>query len=99
MKYLDIENIIPTEETYEGDWEKTMLDDKQNICGTSTEYESDEDDELLLEAKSKTHHTYKTLLDLLKEAREFALVEDDTYLDPVQNLITITEKILCNKTI
>jgi len=64
----------------------------KNICGTSTEYESDEDDEPLLEAKSKTHHTYETLLDLLKEAREFALVEDDTYLDPVQNLITITEK-------
>jgi hypothetical protein len=32
------------------------------------------------------------LLNLLKEAREFALVEDDTYLDPVQNLITITDK-------
>jgi hypothetical protein len=56
------------------------------------EYESDEDDEPLLEAKSKTHHTYETLLDLLKEAREFVLVEDDTYLDPVQNLITIIEK-------
>jgi hypothetical protein len=43
-------------------------------------------DEPLLESKSKTHHTYETLLDLLKGAREFALVEDDTYLDPVQNL-------------
>ena len=91
----DIENTIPTEETYDGDWEQTMLDnikDKENICGTSTEYESDEDDEPLLESKSKTHHTYETLLDLLKGAREFGLVEDDTYLDPVENLITITEK-------
>jgi hypothetical protein len=30
------------------------------------------------------------LLDLLNEAREFALVEDD----PVQNLITIAEQII-----
>ena len=91
----DIENIIPTEETYDGNWVKTMLDnikDKENLCGTSTEYESDKDDEPLLEAKSKAHHTYETLLDLLKEARKFVLEEDDTYLDPVQNLITITEK-------
>ena len=32
----DIENTIPTEETYDGDWEKTMLDnikDKENLCG------------------------------------------------------------------
>ena len=32
----DIENTIPTEETYDGDWEKTILDnikDKENLCG------------------------------------------------------------------
>jgi hypothetical protein len=88
----DIENTIPTEETYDGDWEKTQCWTILRIKKIFVEYESDEDDEPLLEAKSKTHHTYETLLDLLKEARKFALVEDDTYLDPVQNLITIIEK-------
>ena len=88
----DIENTIPTEETYDGDWEKTQCWTILRIKKIFVEYESDEDDEPLLEAKSKTHHTYETLLDLLKEAREFVLVEDDTYLDPVQNLITIIEK-------
>jgi hypothetical protein len=32
----DIENTIPTEETYDEDWEQTMLDnikDKENLCG------------------------------------------------------------------
>jgi hypothetical protein len=49
------------------------IKNKENICGTCPEYESDEP---LWEAKA--NHTYETLLDLLKEARERALVEDDT---------------------
>jgi hypothetical protein len=39
----------------------------------------------------------ETLLYLLKEAMQFALVEDFTYLDPVHNLLTNKQKILCNK--
>ncbi|CAC5385464.1 unnamed protein product [Mytilus coruscus] len=76
----ELENTIPTEESYDGDWEKKLLDsDVGNENTTDTENESDEDDEPVPEV-TKTDHTYETLLDLFKEAREFALVKDDKSL-------------------
>ena len=83
------EDDIPTEESYNGEWEEKLLSEFKTNSNDDAENDSDDDEQ---PTDDNTLHTYETLLSSLKEARHFALVKDDDYLGPIEHLILMTEK-------
>lgn len=96
---FDIEDTIPTEETYEGDWERQMLDAcSRSADDTTTDNESDSETPGTPDTcEPPSSLTYSAIQTMLCNIREFALQQDDRFLAPVQDMLELTDKCIIQK--
>ena len=102
-QYLNFDDDLPTEATYDGEWEEQIV---QNFLADK-ESESREPEEIQDEAQNADSEnidpndgstlTYAEVLDMLQKLQNFAANRDTRYLAEVQNLKSLTERHIVQK--
>ncbi|XP_062570271.1 tigger transposable element-derived protein 6-like [Saccostrea cucullata] len=86
----DTENDLETEETYDGDWETTILSEYKNDNTKNTSSDSEDSGDEIIQSDL----TYNNVLDMLREMGKFAIAKDARYFESIQYLTTLTEETL-----
>ena len=87
----EIENDMETEETHDGEWEQRLINEHRQELTDKTNDESDVEGDETADDNISTDLTYTSVLASLNELRKFAILNDDRYLGPIQNLIDMTQ--------
>ncbi|XP_070573830.1 tigger transposable element-derived protein 6-like [Ptychodera flava] len=101
-QYLNFDDALPTEATYDGEWEDQIVQDflanKDSESREPEEKEAEEnDDSENIDPNDGSELSYGEVLTMLQKLQSFALNRDDRYLTEVQNLKSITERHIVQK--
>ena len=95
-----VDDNLPTEATYDIEWENDLLEQYKRDVTINTESDDDtdaaENSETTVEgtALPGSELNYESLLQVLLSVRNFALVKDSRYLQSVEQQISMTEDII-----
>ena len=85
----EIEDQIPVEETYDGEWEsqliQSFLEDETRTDSCSKTEDDDDDRELTSDL------SYPQVLSMLDKLHNFAVVTDNRFIEKVEELRTMTQ--------
>nr|XP_006818922.1 PREDICTED: tigger transposable element-derived protein 6-like [Saccoglossus kowalevskii] len=99
-EYLNFDDNMPTEETYDGEWEQQILEnfieDKENQDCLDDDTESSEN-QIVNECDEGSDMTHQDVLHMLTKIKNFAINKDSCYLTAVQDLQTMTERKIVQK--